>query len=197
MTAGGPGPGQDAADLPDAEIRRILRQRAAALARQPGQGGLVREVDLIAFRLGDQRFAIAADTVLQAARLGTVTWLPGLPAFYRGVVYQGGEVFPVLDVRPLLGMAVAGPAEATTIALLVEAEGRALALAADRLDGLVRLAAADIAPPAGSDDGPTLIDGLTEQGLVVLDIRHLIQDARLVVNGQPTPRTRTSGGSSG
>jgi chemotaxis signal transduction protein len=54
------------------------------------------------FRIGEHLFGIDTSRVESISRLGELTKLPTSPEFIVGVVYQRGEVVPVLDIAMLV-----------------------------------------------------------------------------------------------
>jgi purine-binding chemotaxis protein CheW len=170
---------------PAGELRRVLRERAAALATPPPVGRTSELVDLVVFRLGDERYAIDAVEVTEAIGIGAVTSLPGLPAFYRGVIIHQGVVYPLVDVRGLLGAPdgadVAAPAGQ---ALLFANSERTIALAADAVEAFLQVEADGIRATRkpGDEAASTPIRGRTGEGIIVLDLYVLLADARLVID---------------
>lgn len=56
------------------------------------------------FRLGDDRYAVAADAVVRVLPLQTLKQLPGAPDWVAGVLVHGGAPVPVIDLsRMALG----------------------------------------------------------------------------------------------
>lgn len=164
------------------EVHRILRDRALRLAAPPVSTTLSQPVDLVLFRSGNGRYAIDAghaDVVLHAA----ATPLPGVPSFHLGLVLHRGEVYPLVDIGPLLGLGPAGR-DGVGYAILCSAGEGAIAIAADAIDGLYRLDGAGFALPPESE-GHSAIHGMTVDGAVIIDVARLLRDARLTINDQP------------
>jgi len=59
---------------------------------------------LLAFRLGEQRFALEFAAVERVVRAVELTPLPGAPATIRGVFSLHGRIVPVGDLRRRLGL---------------------------------------------------------------------------------------------
>lgn len=53
------------------------------------------------FRLGDDRYAVAADAVLRVLPLQALKQLPGTPDWVAGVLVHGGAPVPVIDLSRL------------------------------------------------------------------------------------------------
>lgn len=171
---------------PPGEVARQLKARAAELSKPLADNAATSHLDLVFFRSGSARFAVATGDVAQAVRLASVTALPGLPPFYLGLVHQRGGLYPLLDIVPLFGL---GPRESGAAApghaLLVELNGKAAALAADDIEGIIAIDAGALSGPDEAGLRHPAIAGLTPDSAIVVDAHRLLDDARLTVNEQP------------
>jgi purine-binding chemotaxis protein CheW len=167
----------------DAELHRILRERARAMAAPPPAEASAHFVDLVVFRIAERRFAIDAVEAREAIALTAVTALPGVPSFYRGLISHQGTLYPLVDIRPLINGAFTLEA-APVQAILIASEDATIAICADVVESLVRIDAATIAEARPADDASalTLIRGVTSDGIMVLNVPRLLADARLVVD---------------
>jgi chemotaxis signal transduction protein len=166
----------------DDVIREVLHARALELARPRVLEAPAEIVELIVFRLGALRYAIGARDALESIAIAGTTALPGVPNFYRGLISHRGLIYPLVDIRPLLGETVdvaAAPAQA----ILFSSDACAAAIAADAVEGFVRIDTATIAAAGGDDAEPAAaVRGVTPDAIVVLDIWVLLADARLVLD---------------
>jgi purine-binding chemotaxis protein CheW len=170
----------------DEDLERVLRARAVDLAAPLADDIPTAFVDLVIFRIGDGRFALAASEADEAIDIAEVTALPGVPTFYRGLISHRGIVYPLLDIRPFVGRPVEG--DTPLQAILFASEERTVAIAADAVESFVRLPVTAIAATSPADEGSRIsaIRGLAPGELVVLDVGVLLGDARLVVDDRPT-----------
>ena len=169
----------------DEELEPILRARAADLATPLADDVPTALVDLVIFRIGDGRFALAASEADEAIDIAEVTALPGVPTFYRGLFSHRGIVYPLVDIRPFVGRPVEG--DTPSQAILFASDERTVAIAADAVESFVRLPVTAIAATSPADEGSGIsaIRGLAPGGLVVLDVEVLLGDARLVIDDRP------------
>lgn len=151
------------------DVQQILRARAVALAAPLPAGPPDEVVELVVFRAGNERYAIEALEAEEAIEVGDITAVPGLPPFYLGLIVHAGIVYPLLDVRPLVGSPVEFDFEPAQ-ALLFLSKERAIAVAAEWVESFVRVDTASIA------------GGKTSDGIVLLDLQKLLADVRLVVD---------------
>jgi purine-binding chemotaxis protein CheW len=165
------------------QVQAILAQRARALAVVPARPPLASEViEVMVFRLGHERYALETEHILEVARPGEPTPVPGASNLLRGLVNRRGEVLPVFDLRKLL---CAEPTQASDLArLLVLGEDRAdLAALVDEVCDVVLLRVEEIHASDRAHDagGRTVVRGVTSTAIVVLDGTVLLADERLTV----------------
>lgn len=152
----------DEIDQEVGDFEALLHARAdavaAAIARPRPEGS----VERVVFTVGAERYAVDATAVVEVIDVGRLTPLPGVPAFYRGVLSHRGIVYPLLDIRPFVGISAGAPA-AFAYALLFTSPAATVAIGADAIDGIES-------------------DGLAA-GVTPLDLGALLADARLIVDG--------------
>lgn len=157
------------------KVAEILARRAQALAQAPvDTSAATGELEVVAFELGTQVFGLEAEHVREAVLPRDVTRLPGLPVHVRGVVNLRSRVVPALDLRPLLQLPPAtAPAEEKL--LLATFEGTDFGVFTDRVVGLRQVSLTALRREvAGLND--KYLRGLTEDGLVLLDLAALFPD---------------------
>ncbi len=86
----------------------------------------------IRFARGDRAFAVPLSLLVQVLDAPRVAPVPLAPPSHLGVLYHGRALHPVLDVAALLGARRGAP---PARALLLDAGGTAVAIAADRVLG--------------------------------------------------------------
>lgn len=174
--------GLDAIDRPPEGEFHERVMAASHAARAATAEWLPDPTDLVVFRIGDDRYAIDAAEVLEVVQLSRITALPGVPAFYRGLIIHRGVIFSLVDIRSLVDET---DVEATSPehAILILREERAIAIAADSAESFVRIATSEIAMTSDNEPGRSAaIRGVAPDGIVVLDVGALLADARLVID---------------
>jgi purine-binding chemotaxis protein CheW len=180
----------DHADPAGEPTRRILEERARALA-----GALVAEepadtVELVVLTVGSERYGAEADRVREIRFLAELTPVPGTPPLWAGIVNVRGTLYPVLDLRRCFGLphpgADAGD-QAKKVAL-VSAAGLTVGLMVEDASEVRSVAADAIGPPLeGASAAVTAtVRGVTDDLLAILDVEALLADPRLVVKEVPT-----------
>lgn len=166
------------------QVTRILRERAARLARPVSAGGSPADaLELLEFRLAGERYAVESRFVSEVHPLRDLTPLPGTPAFIRGIVNLRGRILPVYDLKKFFALPEAGVTDLHRI-VVVDGGDFEIGLLADVVVGVRVLARDALSPPL-----PTLspiaaeyLKGVSEERLVVLDLDRLLSDPRIVVN---------------
>ncbi len=149
-----------------AEDRALLEERARALAMPPvdedaGRGSR----EFVRFTLCGERFAVAAEHVIEALPLGEPTPVPGTPAFLLGVLNHRGRVLPVLDLRrQLVPEGNAGAELTETIAVSID--GTTFGIAAEAVQETAR----------------ERVEALDRALVTVLDLEALAADPRLRID---------------
>jgi purine-binding chemotaxis protein CheW len=140
--------------------------------------GTADRMQLVLFRVGDDRFAADIFAVERVLRFTAPRPIPNVPAWLEGVIDYGGRVVPVIDLRMRFELPAA-PSRKSARILVVVAGEEWIAAIVDGVDEVVTVAAARLEPP------PALFKGLAkqylralvrrgEQVIVVLDVAQLL-----------------------
>ena len=99
------------------------------------------------FRLGDLTLAVPGDGLRQVVTVGRLTRVPRVGPELLGLFSVRGEVLPLIDLRPLLGLeAEAGAQVAGRQAALLEHAGRRVALLLGEVLGFLPVREVALAP---------------------------------------------------
>jgi purine-binding chemotaxis protein CheW len=124
---------------------------------------------LLLFALGEHRFALPAETVVEVVRVVAWAPLPLAPAIVEGVVNVRGTLVPVLDIRARFGNpAVAVDPDQHLI--IARAGSRVVALRVDRALDLVGIPDGAVEPVERIAPGTRLVAGLARlpDGVLVI-----------------------------
>ena len=80
--------------------------------------GSVESVQYIVIRLGDEQFGIDIRYIDNIVRMQSITRVPKVPAYLKGVINLRGEVIPVMSIRMKKGLPEDVIARATRIIIL-------------------------------------------------------------------------------
>jgi len=140
------------------------------------------DIQVVVFRVGGQDFAFNIFHVQRILRYERPAPLPKAPAFLEGVLSVQGAVVPVIDLRKRFELARAEVGEETRT-MILEVEGSPVGAVVDAVQEVLRVSAAQIAPP------PPVVRGLAAeyiQGIIALQGRTviLLQTARLLTSSE-------------
>ncbi len=149
----------------------------------------------LTFVLCDEQFALQIAKVREVLDFTTITKVPRMPDFLRGVINLRGNVVPVIDLRLKLGMSAIERTVDTCIVIVeVEAEDDFIQIGAlaDSVQEVIDLDRNHISPPPkiGAKINTDFIQGMgkynDEKFLIILDIDRVFSESELAVM-QNTP----------
>lgn len=132
----------------------------------------------LTFRLEEETFALEIGKVREVLDCGTITKVPQVPEFMRGVINLRGSVVPVINMRLKFGMAPARQTVNTCIIIteiLVDGETTALGALVDSVKEVFEFEQSQIEPPPniGARLRSEFIQGMGKHGeqfIILLDI---------------------------
>ncbi len=114
-------------------------ERTAATATLAGK--------YLTFILGTESYAIPVLKVREIIRLTTITTVPQMPEYIRGVINLRGKIIPVMDLRLRFGFSAASADQNCIVVVQVQnaaSQPMAMGLVVDGVEEVAQLAAADI-----------------------------------------------------
>jgi purine-binding chemotaxis protein CheW len=164
------------------QARAVMDARARRLAGRPEVAALD-QLALAVFELASERYAIELRWVHEVARVADYTPVPGTPEHFVGLTSVRGDVFVVIDLRKLFGLATSGLSDRTRLVLLGDRTPE-LGVLMDRALGTIALPASHVlpAPPGVAGTAAACVRGVTADATVVLDGSALLMDPRLAID---------------
>ncbi|MGC3990741.1 MAG: chemotaxis protein CheW [Chthoniobacteraceae bacterium] len=109
--------------------------------------------------------------------------MPCVPAFIRGVVNLRGRILPVLDLKRFFDLPEKGITDLHRI-IFVRGCEMEFGLLADEITGVRTIAERTLQPSLPTLTGirADYLKGITEERLVVLNLEHVFNDPRIMVN---------------
>jgi chemotaxis signal transduction protein len=175
----------DADAVSPARARAILKERARRLAQRPSEGASGEgAMDVVAFRLGAERYGIETRYVREVVPFLDATPVPGAPAFVAGLTSHRGQILCLIDLGVLL-QAPPGRSPGAPRILVLGEESIEFGVVADDTEGVGPVAAGELRDGmlAGGAAGRPYIKAITRGALMILDGRLLLSDPRLCVDG--------------
>ncbi len=94
------------------------------------------------FNTDNLKFGIDANTVVEIITSYSITFLPMLPDFVRGIINLRGQMIPILDMRLRLGK----EAREDCLVIVLNVAGTQLGLLVDSVDQMLDIPKEDILP---------------------------------------------------
>jgi len=147
----------------------------------------------LTFTLGEEVFAVDVARVREILEMPTITKVPQVPDFMRGVINLRGCVVPVIDLRLKFGMeGTAQTVNTCIIVVEVEMDGESIVLGAlaDSVQEVIEMEPSQIeaAPHIGTHLKTEFLKGMgkhNERFVMILDIDKVFSGAELAaVQGQ-------------
>ncbi len=168
------------------EARRVLKARAAVLAREPGRVEPAAErLEVVEFVLAGERYAVESIRVREVVPLEHLTPLPCTPAFVLGIMNLRGEMLSVVDLKKFFDLPEKGLTDLNKVVVLESATMR-FGVLADAVVGVRNLPLGGIQPSLPTLTGirEEYLRGVTPERTVILDAGRLLGDERMVVREQ-------------
>jgi len=136
------------------------------------------EVQMVAFMLDKEEFAINILQVREVLKMTQVTPLPQSAHFIEGVINLRGEVIPVIDLRKRFELDSGERGEQTRI-IIVEIRESKVGLIVDSVTEVLRLSSAAIQPPPSRVAGTRTdylkgVGKIDERLLIVLNLDKIL-----------------------
>lgn len=137
------------------------------------------ELQLVAFRLGNETYAVDIQQVQEIIRMQQITRVPGAPFFVEGVINLRGRIIPVIDLRKRLGLPRGEETDEVRI-VVVEVPPHKVGMIVDAVEEVLRLSEENIETPsslvASVDEQYLKGVGKSEDRLVVLlDLEEILK----------------------
>jgi purine-binding chemotaxis protein CheW len=148
-----------------------------AAAASSGQAG-----QYLTFVLGAETFAIGIMAIKEIIEYSSLTEVPMMPAYVRGVINLRGAVVPVLDLPIRFGKAASAVTKRTCIVIIevmLGSERHVLGLVVDAVNAVLDIPASEIEPPPafGASIRTEFIRGMVKVNskfVILLDLDHAL-----------------------
>lgn len=171
--------------------KKILHERAELLAREPQKMDSAKErMEVVAFVLGNEKYALAAEHVREIDPLRDFTPIPCTPPFVLGLINVRGQILTVIDIRKFFDLPEKGISNLNKV-IIMHAPEMELGILADEILGScwIAIEALQSSLPTLTGIRAEYLRGVTieESGdrLVVLDAAKILSDERIVVRDEP------------
>lgn len=153
--------------------------------------GITETLQYLTFTLADEVFALDVSKVREILEYNTVTKVPQVPEFMRGVINLRGSVVPVVDLRLKFGMDASIQTINTCIIVVevhLDGDTAILGALADSVQEVVDMEPEQIepAPHIGTRLNATFIKGMGKcdgRFVMILDIDKVFENDALQLSG--------------
>lgn len=177
---------RDNLEITPAEKEFLLQSRARKLAQPDLPDHAEQPVEVVEFRLSNERYAIESTYISEVYPLKSLTPIPGAPAFILGVINVRGQIVSVMDLKIFFQLPQVGLNDLNRVIILKNDEMEIGILAEEVMGALTIL-------PSELQTGlPTLtgvradfLSGVLPDRLIILDAAKLLGDEKIIVNQSP------------
>jgi purine-binding chemotaxis protein CheW len=139
-------------------------------------------LDVLLLELAGELYGIPSASVREVVRYRAYTPVPGAPPSLPGILSQRGQILPLVELRPLLGLEMASITRATRL-VIISHQDIDMALLVESVLDLTALSADTVEPlPAALDPARArLLRGVArheQQPVALLDLDELIASLR-------------------
>jgi len=136
------------------------------------------EGKFLTFNMGEEEYGIEIRHVTEIIGIQSITDLPDMPEYVKGIINLRGKVIPVIDVRLRFKMKERAYDERTCI-VVVNINGMAVGLIVDSVSEVLDIPSGDIEPPPKVKKGEAsrYIQGLgkvNDNVKILLDTRQML-----------------------
>ena len=146
-------------------------------------GGANKQKDrFMTFKCGDEYYGIAISYVEEITTIQSITEVPQMESYVKGLINLRGKIVPVVDVRIRFGKEPI-PYNDRTCIMILEVKGTLIGLIIDTIAEVVNIPAEDIVPPP--KNGHTTGADRFVYGIGKIDgkVKLLINPEKLVYEG--------------
>jgi purine-binding chemotaxis protein CheW len=160
----------------------ILLERAKMIASGKNVEPIisVEKMVVVEFLLTPERYAIEEQYISEVLTLKEITQIPGTPDFVIGVLNLRGRIVSIINLKTLFNLRESGLTELNKVMILRSATME-FGIVADSILANKSYEIKAFGPPPLTLDsiGNELITGVTSDGLILLNAKHLLTSKRL------------------
>jgi purine-binding chemotaxis protein CheW len=161
----------------------VLARRAQEISCAEQAVDVEDRFDCIVFDLATEKYAVEIRHVREVHPLTGLTPIPCTPAFVLGVINVRGHLYPVVELKRILGLPEGGLTNATR-AIVIHDALMEFGIVADAIIGVRGFSARDISarPASLTGIGSDFVRGVSRDRIVLLKAESILAYPGLVVN---------------
>ena len=168
------------------DIEQILKDRALELSEITADETLDDDsIEIVEFVLSYEKYGIESRFVDEVYPMKDYTTVPGTPPFVLGIINLRGTILSIIDIRKFFDLPVKGLSNLNRV-IVVRTRTMELGIISDFILGVRRIPRKTIQSSLPTLTGirAKYLHGLTEEGLVILDVEKIVTDPEIVVNDE-------------
>lgn len=161
----------------------ILKSRAMRLSQDTStDNGRFNAMTVVEFRIAHEIYALGLSRIRVIHPLKSLTWIPGTPAFIRGVINLRGEIISVVDLKVFFDLPDQEFTRSSQV-IILSSDSMEFGILADEILGIAEIHDNDIRPSLPTLTGirADYLKGVTGNGRVVLDDEKLLADEKMCI----------------
>lgn len=164
------------------EKAAILRSRAGILSRSLEEKTDTGHIEVVAFTLAYEEYAIESSYVREVYPLKELTPVPGVPPFVLGIINVRGQILSVIDIKKFFELPEKGLTDLNKV-IILHTDKMEFGILADVVIGVRPILTKDLQPSIPGFTGIRVqyLKGVTGERTVLLDAEKLLSDANIVV----------------
>ena len=182
--------------MPQIEIQQGTSLPGAV--KMPGDTG--RTDQYLTFQLAGEVFAIGILAIREILEYASLTTVPMMPDYVRGVINLRGSVVPVLDLLVRFGKAPAEVTKRTCIVIVeitMHGERQVFGAVVDSVNAVLDIPASEIEPPPsfGARIRTDFIQGMgrvNDRFVILLDVNHVLAAEEIALLGESMQTDRAA-----
>jgi purine-binding chemotaxis protein CheW len=171
------------------DFAELLRERARILSEVPAPEESGEKISALSFVLSGELYGVELKYLAETRQATPLRRLPSAPPHLAGLMNLRGELVPVVDLGPIVGLGQREMAALLPAVLVLSLQGSKLALAVDQAQDILTFPAKELQPPPLSLDperalfirGEYLFD---RRLLNLLDVEKIVADPRFAGPGR-------------
>ena len=174
----------DKSMTPEELTKKILRERAVLLAKELKEEKNSETIHFIEFQLADEYYCIETTYIKEVYPLKEYTRIPCSPDFIFGVINFHGQILSIVNLKKVLNLSDVTVSDRNKL-IVLESGDMIFGIMTDDILGIKDIDEDSIQRelPSGIDMSSShYINGVTNDGRVILDSEALLSDPKMVVN---------------
>lgn len=170
--------------MKDSNKINILKKRAELLQHSEEQVVLDgEEINGLQFVLSNENYAIDSLFISEVVHAKTITPIPCTPSFILGIINMRGKILSVIDLNRFFNLPEKEVSDINRL-IVVKHKDIELCILTDNIVGnvIIELESLQKNVTTITDLPANYIAGVTNDGLIVLNIKELLEGDRIIIN---------------